>query len=113
MEQISEVLKGLLKNQEEPLSHSYLLWKLWNQWPQLFPEPPFKGVLPVKWNEKELFLYVPHASQLQDLIFQREQMVKRINAFFKTDWIGSVRLTLHRNSTPKREESSQLRSKDF
>ncbi len=70
-------------------------------WPRLLKEEVFLNTMPVKYNKGQLFVYLPHASQLQDVIFLRNH-AKRVNRFFDESWVLEVRLTLDKNSIPSR-----------
>ena len=106
---LSQAMEGLFETESSPLKTPFRLWQLWHSWQDIFSDKVFCNTLPINYKEGVLFVWVPHASQMQDLIFLRDQIQEKVNNFFKdSSWVIEVRLTLDRKEVPKKGENQDL-----
>lgn len=96
----SEVLHALFENGKTQLSLQFLRWKLWKMWPDYAGASIAAASEPVGYNKGILYLWVKNASWMQQLVFMREPLAKKINEKLGFKYVYEIRLTLDRRSVP-------------
>lgn len=92
------------KNQLESLSkviqtnHSltplFICIDLSKNWKEIVGEPWYEICLPVAFNNALLTLRTPHSCYIQDMQFQKENLIKIINAKLGKDFVNNIRFVL-------------------
>lgn len=96
----SQVLQALFENGKSPLSVQFIRWKLWRKWPEIVGPTISQNCEPVGYRQGVLFLWVKSSSWMQQMVFMREPMMKKINDHLQMRYVSEIRLTLDRRSVP-------------
>jgi hypothetical protein len=96
----SEVLHALFENGKTQLSLQFLRWKLWKMWADYAGPTIAAASEPVGYSKGILYLWVKSASWMQQLVFMREPLAKKINEKLRFKYVYEIRLTLDRRSVP-------------
>ncbi len=92
------------------MSAQFLRWKLWSQWKDAVGEQTATLCEPVHFHKGVLWIYVKSSVWMQELIFCREELQKKINAWAKRKWVVEIKLTTDRRSIPSDpDQQSQLK----
>lgn len=96
----SQVLQALFENGKSPLSVQFIRWKLWRKWPEIMGPTIAENCEPVGYKQGVLFLWVKNSTWMQQMVFMRDPMTKKINDHLKMRYVTEIRLTLDRRSVP-------------
>jgi hypothetical protein len=103
----SEVLQSLFENGKSPLSDQFLRWKIWAQWESIVGPTVGKNSEPVGYYRGTLYLWVPHSTWMQQLVFMRHQIKVAVNRKLGKIYVKDVRLTLDRKAVPSSPEEQR------
>ena len=96
-----DVLQGLLQNPNFPLARQFTRWKVWNSWESIVGKSIAKYTTPVGYLKGQLYIWVKHPTQIQELIFVTQALQNKINKFIGKKWVRSIRFTLNRSNVPE------------
>lgn len=103
----SEVLQSLFENGKSPLSDQFIRWKIWARWEEIVGPTIGKHSEPVGYYRGTLYLWVPHSTWMQQLVFMRAQIKTTVNRKLGKEYLKDVRLTLDRNAVPSTPREQQ------
>ena len=103
----SQVLQALFENGKSPLSVQFIRWKLWRRWAEIMGPSIAENCEPVGYRQGVLFVWVKSSSWMQQMVFMREPMMKKINDSLKMRYVTEIRLTLDRRSVPADAQSQE------
>ncbi len=104
LDSAAAVLQGLLKNQNNALSDSFLRWRLWNSWSEVVGPEIAKNALPVGYLKGTLYVWSQSAVRIQEMTFIVRPLLEKINTFAGKKWVRSIRFTQDRKSVPQPAE---------
>ncbi len=103
----SEVLQSLFESGKSPLSDQFLRWKIWARWEEFVGPTVGKNSEPVGYYRGTLYLWVPHSTWMQQMVFLRHQIKTTVNKKLGRDYVKDVRLTLDRKDVPSTPREQQ------
>lgn len=108
----SEVLQRLFENSKSPISDPFLVWKLGLRWEQVLEGEFSKVSRPVGFSRGCLVIWVKDSVWMQEMIFFREEIIRKVNEHLGKKWAKTITLTLHRK-IPEHVQQTPTALRDF
>lgn len=85
------------------LSDQFLCWKLSLQWESVVGASLAKQCEVIRYQKGVLWLWVPHSTVMQELVFLVESLRDQVNAHVGRDWVKQIKFTLDRSAIDARQ----------
>ena len=101
----SSVLQAMFENGKSPLSHTFLLWKISQNWQEIIGATIAEQTQPIGYRQGVFYILCSHPVWIQQLTFMLVPMRKKINTYVGRPWVQRIRFTLDRKVIDESSES--------
>ena len=95
----SDLVKGLMRNDQSPLAAGFTRLKLGVQWPDVVGDRIAKMTAPAAFDDGVLEIWVAHPTWMQELWFIKDELREKVNRALGGSSCREVRFTLNRRQS--------------
>jgi predicted nucleic acid-binding Zn ribbon protein len=96
-----DVLQGLLDKGETPLAHDFKRYRLKLDWEEVVGSMLASRCTPVGYANGILYIWVVSSSWMNQLLYVRKELLKKVNDFVGSRWAKDIRFTQDKRDVPK------------
>lgn len=96
-----DVLQRLFQKSNTPLAQDFKRFRLGLDWTQVVGENIASKCTPVGFSNGILYIWVVNATWMNQLFYARQDLLKKIQGYFKDKTIRMIRFTQNRADVPK------------